>query len=420
MEEKEFKYIVGEALENKPAVIRFHGPVTAETARRFNEEFLCLQNYYKPSKIIVLINSEGGSVVSGMSVFSAIQSCPIETLCIIEGIAASMGGVIWAAGEKLYMHDYSILMIHNPFANTKRDLSEDDQATLKAFRAQLETIYCKRFGLDAEKVRSIMDGDENLDGTYLSAQEAVEAGILPKEHIIHTSEQVRADISSKLQGISGAASIRDVMASLSDDQNQSKLIEKALTIIEQNKQNNQSEQIMNEKELTFDSVCAQIGIDKAAPVANVSSRVAELVKAETDLASVKAELEQQKIQLKGKEAEVANLTEQINEAKASLKVYQDAEVAAKSAKIEAMVDTAIKDGKISADSKAEWIEMANTNLPMVEKTLAAISPREVITEKIANDPANIEAAAKTITDAEAEVQAKLNAAIGKEFKFSTF
>lgn len=113
MEEKELKYIIGQALENHPAVIRFYGPVTSETTAAFNNEFLWLQNCVRPSKILVLINSEGGSVIAGMSTFSAIQSCPIETHCVIEGIAASMGSVIWAAGSKLFMHDYSILMIHH-------------------------------------------------------------------------------------------------------------------------------------------------------------------------------------------------------------------------------------------------------------------------------------------------------------------
>lgn len=256
MEEKEFKYIVGQAHEGRPAIIRFYGPVTSESTAQFNNEFLWLQDCIRPSKILVLVNSEGGSVIAGMSTFSVIQSCPIETHCVIEGIAASMGSVIWAAGSKLFMHDYSILMIHNPFVDTLENIQDESTKNmLAAFRGQLETIYHKRLGLKKSDVRKIMDGEGNADGTYLSAKEAVSAGILPAKNIIHTSEQVRADLQNKLEGINNLTAIRDIMASITDDVVENKLIENTLAILEQNKQNNQSQQVMNEKELTFDSVC---------------------------------------------------------------------------------------------------------------------------------------------------------------------
>lgn len=427
MDERDFKYIIGQATENKPAIIRFTGPVTSETTAWFNDEFLWLQNYVKPSKILVLINSEGGSVVAGMSTFSVIQSCPIETHCVIEGIAASMGSVIWAAGSKLFMHDYSILMIHNPFVNDEDVQDESTKNMLKAFRGQLETIYMKRFGLTKAKVREIMDGEGSADGTYLNAKDAVDAGILPNKNVIKTSEQVRADIKSKIEGLASANSIRDVMAAITTDAVENKLIENALAILEQNTQNNQSKHVMNEKELTFDSVAAQLGIAKDAPVASVPSRVAELIKAETDLAaakadltSAKAELDQLKIQYKGKETEVANLTTKLADVKSKLKTYQDAEEAAKATRIEAMVDAAIKDGRISADSKTEWVAMAQTNLQMVEKTLAAIAPREVISNEIASDPANVDAAAASMKTTAEEVQAKLETVIGGKFEFAKF
>lgn len=426
MEEKELKYIIGQALENHPAVIRFYGPVTSETTAAFNNEFLWLQNCVRPSKILVLINSEGGSVIAGMSTFSAIQSCPIETHCVIEGIAASMGSVIWAAGSKLFMHDYSILMIHNPFVEESKD-DEDTKRMLKAFRGQLETIYHKRFGLPVAKVREIMDGGENVDGTYLTAKEAVAAGILPASNVIKTSEQVRADIKSKLEGVESATSIRDIMAVIADDAAENKLIEKTLAILEQNKQNNQSQPTMNEKELTFDSVKGLLGLAADSPVASVPARVAELIKAETELADAKtalakaqAELDQLKIQHKGKEAEVKNLTDELASTKEQLKGYQDAEAAAKEANIQNIVEAAVKDGKISADSKDEWIAMARTNLAMVEKTLAGIQAREVISDAIAQDPANAAAAAASMKTSEEVVEAKLNAAIGSKFEFKKF
>lgn len=42
--------------------------------------------------------------------FSIIQQCPIEVETIVEGLAASMASVLWAAGTRSYMRDYSILI----------------------------------------------------------------------------------------------------------------------------------------------------------------------------------------------------------------------------------------------------------------------------------------------------------------------
>mgnify|MGYP001718348968 CR=1 FL=1 len=108
------QYVVGEAKAGQPAVIRFFGRVTEETTSRFNDEFDFLENIIRPSCIRVLINSEGGSVLYGMSTYSTIANATVDTECIIEGVAASMASIIWAAGKRSLMRDYAILMIHNP------------------------------------------------------------------------------------------------------------------------------------------------------------------------------------------------------------------------------------------------------------------------------------------------------------------
>lgn len=420
MEEQEFKCIVGNIAEKKPAVIRFSGPVTAESASCFNNEFLYLQDYVNPSRIVVMINSEGGSVLAGMSVFSVIQSCPIETCCVVEGLAASMGSVIWAAGSKLYMHDYSLLMIHNPFFSSKTT-TEDATVNnmMKAFKGQIETVYCKRFGLSKAEVRAIMDGEDGADGTYMSASDAVKSGILPKKNVIRTSEQVRADIGERIKNAEGVASVRDIMASAFDADGENKLINKALAILEQNLQNNNTQQVMNEKELAFNSVVAQLGLSKETSVTSAPSRVAELMKAEaklktleTDYENVKAELDQLKIQHKGKEAEATNLSKELAEVKNELQTYKQAEAAEKAKHIETVVDEAITAGKIPAEDKTEWVEMAQANLQMVEKTLGGIAPREVISEEISNDPANMQAAEDATKGAYAELAEKVRSVVG--------
>lgn len=419
MDVNNLKYVVGKAETNQPAIIRFFGSVDSFSTDCFNEEFLWLQDYVKPSKIVVLINSDGGSVMYGMSTFSIIQSCPIEVDCIIEGIAASMGSVIWAAGDHLYMHDYSILMIHNPFVYDNDNEDANIKNMVNAFRKQIETIYVKRFGLSKDKVRAIMDGEGDADGTYLSAKEAVNAGILPATNIIKTSKQVVEKVKSQIEGVKSVASICDIMNSALKEVDENKLLSEVVSIRTQNNQNfnpvvtGQEQNTMKENEnVQFNAVTAQLGLEAETSLQSVSARITQLVNAESELKNVKNELGELKIKFKGKETEVANLQKNLTDVEGQLKVYKDAEEKARNASIDAMVEDAIKAGKIDAGSKEDWVGMAKANLDMVKKTLDSIPGRDNIVDEIAKDPENKNDAEEAMKDVNAKLAEKVKAVVG--------
>ena len=425
MDITQLKHVVGEVSKDKPAIIRFFDSVNQCSAEAFNNEFLWLQECVKPSKIVVLINSEGGSVLYGMSIFSVIQSCPIPVDCVVEGIAASMGSVIWAAGNNSYMHDYSILMIHNPF-NTKGDLTSEMQATVEAFRGQLEMIYRKRFGLSKEKVAEIMDGGEGVDGTYFSAKDAVKAGILSKDNIIKTSKQLCDKVKAEISVIGDVSAMREKMTEISASVDQNKLPHNDNPINNQNKLH-EVNKTMEENKIAFGAIAAQLGFQENQPVANVSARVAVLLAAEAKLAGVESKLtevqaQHTELQIKyqGKETEVQNLTQTVGEQKLELEQFHAAAKQAKDAEILALVNAAITAGKINEEAKATWVQMAHNNLDLTKATLESIPAREKITEKIAQDPANVNAAKEGLTAAEKEVQAKVEAVVGKDFELKTF
>ena len=419
MDVNNLKYVVGKAETNQPAIIRFFGSVDSFSTDCFNEEFLWLQDYVKPSKIVVLINSDGGSVMYGMSTFSIIQSCPIEVDCIIEGIAASMGSVIWAAGDHLYMHDYSILMIHNPFVYDNDNEDANIKNMVNAFRKQIETIYVKRFGLSKDKVRAIMDGEGDADGTYLSAKEAVDAGILPATNIIKTSKQVVEKVKSQIEGVKSVASICDIMNSALKEVDENKLLSEVVSIRTQNNQNfnpvvtGQEQNTMKENEnVQFNAVIAQLGLEAETSLQSVSARITQLINAESELKNVKNELGELKIKFKGKETEVANLQKNLSDVEGQLKAYKDAEEDARNASIDAMVEDAIKAGKIDAGSKEDWVGMAKANLDMVKKTLDSIPGRDNIVDEIAKDPENKNDAEEAMKDVNAKLAEKVKAVVG--------
>lgn len=428
MNTEQFKYVVGEADTGKPAYMRFYGRIDECSARNFNDEFLWLQDYVKPSKIVISINSEGGSVLHGMGTYSIIQNSPIETETIIEGIAASMGSVLWAAGTRSYMRDYSILMIHNPFYNHKKDNSsenteknsEDNCQMVEAFRKQIETIYTKRFGLTKDKVRQIMDGEEGCDGTYFDAKQAVKAGILSADNIIKTSKQVCSKVKNQIEGLVEATQIQEMMASINAELGEIKPVDFADSIPNQNQiqNSNSQEKMAKEQENAFGSVYAQLGLKETADISEVVNSINTLKDSVNKLAEVQSAFDAMKIQKEGLDAKLTNVQNELNDVKAQLQTYKEAEKAQRDAEINQFVDAAINDNKIKPESKSMWVEMAQTNFEMVQNTLNSIDKQDKISEKIAQDPANVDAAKTGMEEAEKRMQAAVTAAVGEDFEFA--
>lgn len=454
MKTEQFKYVVGEANSGEPAYMRFYGRIDEYSARNFNDEFLWLQDYVKPSKIIISINSEGGSVLHGMGTYSIIQNSPIETETIIEGLAASMASILWAAGTRSLMRDYSILMIHNPFLASDKcktqdkckpqdgckpedgckpkckckpkcedDDNEDDDDNsqmIEAFRKQIETIYTKRFGLSQDKVREIMEGKKGCDGTYFDAKQAVKAGIIPAANVIKTSKQVCTKVKNQIEGLVEASQIQEMMASINAELCGIKPLEIASSIPNQNQIQNSNSQVKMEKEqeIAFGSVCAQLGLETTAGIADVVNSINALKETAKKLTDIQGAYDALKIQKEGLDAQLTNVKDELTTVKAELQTYKDAEKAQHDAEIAQFIDAAIADGKIKAEAKSMWVEMAQNHFDVVKNTLNSIDKQEKISEKIAGDPANVQDAANGMTEAEKRMQAAVAEIVGEDFQFN--
>lgn len=425
MTEKQLKFVKGELAQGKPANIYFYDDVDYWDVRSFISEFQYLENYVKPSKIRIHIISAGGSCFEGIKAFSVILGSQTPTETINDGLAASMGSVIWAAGKERFMRDYAVLMIHNPRIENE-ELDEDGKKAVEAFQKQLKIIYQQRFGFDEEKIQQIMDGEENVDGTWLMASDAVEKGIIDEEHILKSSKEVVARIAASVDGVKNVKAIGSVMMAqhlLENQKNTSTTI--TTKEVENSLHSNQNLTTMTENEIKM--VAAQLGIaeDKATG-ATITAKVNELLTKEKQFDSVKAELQIVKDTLAAKETEltgckasVQNLTQNLDAVRAELKTYKDKETEARNVEITSMVEAAITSGKISKESKDTWIKLATDNFDLAKQTLDGIAARDNITGKIANDPANKGAAADGIKSETEKVQAKVDEVVGKDFQFRT-
>ena len=148
-------------------VIFLVGPVNDQTANLVVAQMLFLESENPDKDISLYINSPGGSVTSGMSVFDTMQFIKpdVSTLCM--GMAASMGAFLMAAGAKgkRFALPNSRIMIHQPSGGAQGQASDIEihaREILKT-REQLNRIMAERTGQPLEKIRADSERDYFMD-----------------------------------------------------------------------------------------------------------------------------------------------------------------------------------------------------------------------------------------------------------------
>lgn len=130
------------------------------------------------SEINIYINSPGGEVNSGLAIYDLIQSCkaPINMYCI--GMAASMGALIFAGGQKgrRFILPHSKVMIHEPLipngvGGSASSIKSTADSILQT-RELLNGILAKHLGKTLEEINKATDHDN-----FMTAEEAIEFGL---------------------------------------------------------------------------------------------------------------------------------------------------------------------------------------------------------------------------------------------------
>ncbi len=143
------------------------GPVNDQTANLVVAQMLFLESENPDKDISLYINSPGGSVSAGLSIFDTMQFIKpdVSTLCM--GLAASMGSFLLMAGAKgkRFALPNSRVMIHQPSGGAQgqaTDIEIHAREILKT-REQLNRIYAERTGQSIEKIRADMERDFFMD-----------------------------------------------------------------------------------------------------------------------------------------------------------------------------------------------------------------------------------------------------------------
>jgi ATP-dependent Clp protease, protease subunit len=163
----------------KERVIFLVGPVNDMTANLVVAQLLFLEAENPDKDISLYINSPGGSVTAGMSIYDTMQFVKpdVSTLCI--GQAASMGAFLLAAGakNKRFSLPNSRVMIHQPsggFSGQSSDI-QIQAKEIMYLREKLNAILANHTGRSAEEI----DRDTERDN-FMSAEQSVEYGMIDK------------------------------------------------------------------------------------------------------------------------------------------------------------------------------------------------------------------------------------------------
>jgi ATP-dependent Clp endopeptidase proteolytic subunit ClpP len=173
-----FLYTIDEMAEEPIMLIDKHiGNIDGDMGvmvDQFASELLALDGMGK-KRIQIWVNSVGGSVMDGMSIYNAILRTKTKVDTYNVGIAASTAGWIFMAGRKRYMNDYAILMLHEPY----NPASAQADKGLMAFSDSIKTMIANRCKKSYDEVSEMMKNE-----TWLCAEECMEYGMC--EEVTHS------------------------------------------------------------------------------------------------------------------------------------------------------------------------------------------------------------------------------------------
>ncbi|SDG55154.1 ATP-dependent Clp protease proteolytic subunit ClpP [Onishia taeanensis] len=163
----------------KERVIFLVGPVEDYTANLVVAQLLFLESENPDKDIHLYINSPGGSVTAGMSIYDTMQFIKpdVSTVCI--GQAASMGALLLAGGAagKRYCLPNSRMMIHQPLGGYQGQATDIEIHTkeILSIRQRLNQILADHTGQDIETIAKDTDRDNFMNGAQAAEYGLIDA-----------------------------------------------------------------------------------------------------------------------------------------------------------------------------------------------------------------------------------------------------
>ena len=161
----------------KERIIFLTGGVDDHVASLICAQLLFLESENPTKDIAFYINSPGGVVTSGMSIYDTMQYIRPEVSTVCLGQAASMGSLLLTAGAagKRFALPYSRIMVHQPSGGAQGQATdiEIQAREILRMREMLNGIYVKHTGQELKAIEAAMERDK-----FMSAEEAKAFGLI--------------------------------------------------------------------------------------------------------------------------------------------------------------------------------------------------------------------------------------------------
>ncbi len=174
----------------KERIIFLTGEVHDGVSALICAQLLFLESENPDKPISFYINSPGGVVTSGMSMYDTMQyiKCDVSTVCV--GQAASMGSLLLTAGAKgqRYSLPSSRIMIHQPSGGARGQATDIEihAREILRLRTYLNDIYVKHTGQKLSDIEKAMERDN-----FMSAEEAKKFGLI--DHVVNSRSEIPSE-----------------------------------------------------------------------------------------------------------------------------------------------------------------------------------------------------------------------------------
>lgn len=211
------------------------------------------------SQINVRINSGGGDVFEGITIYNALKSSTAEIHVFIDGVAASMASIIALAGHVIHMSRFAQLMVHKVSGSANGDAEKlrETANLMDELEKNLVLIYAERTGKSTETVQSLWM--QRGKDTWFNAADALQENLIDKivdgfvaeapqqqqanpnalwsfynqqlSNVLNLNNTMFLNQVKSLFGLSDTASEHDVFAALQSQQNKLKSLESDFDVL---------------------------------------------------------------------------------------------------------------------------------------------------------------------------------------------
>lgn len=143
------------------------------------------------SNLNIYINSPGGDVFAGQTIYSILKRSKARKTVYIDGLAASIASIVAMAGDEVVMPKNAMMMIHNAWTITSgnKDDLRNMADTLEKIDGVLAGVYVEKSGRELEEVQEKMNAE-----TWMTADEAFEFGLVDR---VNEEIKVAASLDKK-------------------------------------------------------------------------------------------------------------------------------------------------------------------------------------------------------------------------------